>query len=427
MPMTTSAGSASSAIQPSNWLVKGMFGKMKTFTGNPNANPVVTNSPMTFICVMEVETSAFIGVRIRVPNLDTAAIAGVKVAVQVGSNFPGNTDAHYYLTPDLPDNTGWIPCTFNGAASGILEPRLAAEAHSLTAFDFTPLKSVARVGGRESTTRAVVAVKIEYPAGAVLTGPINDVWSWRVDVAGQKHRPLRCGKMAVAGITTPSSFTIGGVSDENVVVPVVEYLSVNAGYQEMHVGDSTTEGTNGEVRGFGACAIATLAASTPERPFEYFNCGMHGMAPPVYGPAALAHLDFVRPHVLFYQPYSINNTPTGGMSAAVEAEDWNWTMQVIRAARRAGIPRIHLLEGLPVDPGFRNTGAGDQKRRDLNTLLAKFSGGATVVQGYAAPMTGTVNASGQTTLPAGASADSAHPNATKYGEMADKVAPYVVI
>lgn len=397
----------------SNLLTKNMFGLQKTYTPG-------TASAWTFCNTMEMETD-FVGVQIGIHNIHTAAIPNVRVSVAVGDNFSNGTGANWLNDPTPTNGTGWHDCTFNGATTGTLAARVAANVSSITWFDFTGIQSILRAGGMNGTLRPILAVKIEFPSGAVLTVPYNDIYGWRTD--GLVHRPLRVSSQAVAGVTTPSAFTTTSSVDTNVVVPVVRYLTKKAGRQVMMAGDSTTEGTGGECRAMGATQIACLGLSTPNDPVEYFNCGMHGTSPNDFGVGALTHLPVVKPHVFFYQPYSINNTPAGGLTQGVLETDYTYLGRVIQAALAINT-KMYLFQGLPCNPAFRNTGAGDSKRRDLNTLLASMTQVKVVVD-YTLPMTGAVDANGQTNLPSGVSDDDAHPNTATYTLMAAKVSPYI--
>ena len=82
-----------------------------------------------------------------------------------------------------------------------------------------------------------------------------------------------------------------------------------------------------------------------------------------------------------------------------------------------------LLEPLPNNPAFRNTGAGDQKRRDLIADLATFD--VIVAQGYAAAFSGSQDANGQTLIATGLSSDNVHPNLAGYQALAQIIKPIV--
>lgn len=83
-----------------------------------------------------------------------------------------------------------------------------------------------------------------------------------------------------------------------------------------------------------------------------------------------------------------------------------------------------LLEPLPVNPAFRDTGAGDQKRRDLIDDLNTFD--IPVVTGYAEAFSGSQDTDGQTLIKSGLTTDNVHPNITGYTELSTLVAPYIL-
>src|SRR5699024_2841920 len=86
---------------------------------------------------------------------------------------------------------------------------------------------------------------------------------------------------------------------------------------------------------------------------------------------------------------------------------------------------IFLLEGTPCNKNFRDTGAGDQLRRDVNTWMMTFTG-ATTIPGYADAVTGVRDPDGQDLMKVGYTDDGVHPNATGYAAMADAIRPFLI-
>lgn len=400
-------GSSSNKIR-TNVLTKSVFGLYKTF---------VADTDLTIQTTLELE-SEFVGLRIAVPNLSDAAVNGVKVSISLGTD----QSAGNWLNDPIPKgSTGFLPLKQNGQVSATLAPRISETVPSLNFFDFVGLRSLPRDG---ETRRPILAVRIEFPNGSVVTAPMNDVYYWRVD---GDHRTMRCSKQAVLGCTNAPAFTTTAAVDENVCVPIVQYTTVKQGTQVMASGDSTVEGIGAQTRCFGAVPRASIMASTPDAPVEYFNAGMFGKGPVVYSVGAAYYAKIVKPSAIFYSPYSINNTPAGGLAAAPWAldEDYAGIATVMNGLNELPRPpQLIFLEGLPCDVEFRDTGAGDQMRVDLNVWLKNFNG-AKVVAGYADAFTGDTLPNGQRLIKAGLSDDHCHPNDSGYTILGNLIKPFI--
>src|SRR5690606_21289089 len=133
----------------------------------------------------------------------------------------------------------------------------------------------------------------------------------------------------------------------------------------MGIGDSTSEGIGPNTRCNGALQRLAYNMSTLDSPVEFYNAGMHGQGVSTYI-KQLQHIDMVKPTVLIYQPYTINDTPAGGMNQNSFDQHYRGMHLLAEAVRNClRPPHVVLLEGLPCNPAFRDTGAGDQHRRDL--------------------------------------------------------------
>lgn len=386
-----------------NVLTKRSFGMMKAIT--PAAGG------FTQIVQMELETD-FSMVRIGLPNLHSAAVAGVKVQVAVVNQW---ISGNWYLAPN-PSGGTWIDVTFNGAATGTLAARISAQNASITYTDLIPLKSIARVdsGG----VRPLLAVKIQYPDGAVVTGPANDFYQWRA-FTNTYGRLMRVSGQSVLGIDTPASYTTTATIDTNACVPVVEYHTHNAGRQVMLLGDSTVEGTGGTQRAWGAVQRVTTSLSTPDNPIEYYNLGMHGQGANTFMAAYDAFQPTVKATAIFAAPLSVNDIAVGGMN------------YLAYNAARAAIDKlvdskadVFILGALPCNPAFRDVGANDSKRIDFNWYLAQLRM-FTFVEGYVEEFSGVVDGDGQMQIKAGLTADNVHPNEAGYEVLKLVVKPYV--
>lgn len=389
-----------------NVLTCNRFGRWKTIT---------LTEATTFQIVTEVE-SHLDGIRVGIPNLSASPVVGVRAAVAFMLDFvSGSWYSHPY-----PDGANWQPCTWNGATSATLPALLHPEVPSVTYSDLMGHRSPARTSG---AVRPLVMVRLQYPAGSVVTVPYQEFYGWRTDGI---WRPMRVSKQAVLGVDVPANFTSTTTIDTGAPIPIIRYLSRTAGYQFMHCGDSTVEGLGRNTRGFGAVPMTAVALSSPSAPVEYYNCGLHAQGPVTYGRMIPSYIDSVRPTHLFYSPYSINDTPVGGMNSGTLQRLYHELARVMEAQRTTGRPcHLILLEGLPCNPSFRDTGAGDALRLAMNAELHGYTG-AVVPAGYAAAISGAVDPDGQTLIADGLTSDGVHPNEAGYGELASVLIPYLL-
>lgn len=389
-----------------NVLTKCLFGLYSTYVAPAEGH--------TVLAMFEIECEA-IAFKIMIPNISDAAVPGVRAAIAVGTGFDKPT---HWITPSTPPGgSGWLPLKASGQDSATLAPKFSDNVASWTEFDLAALRTLPEANGG----RPIVAVRIQYPAGAIVTYPANGIYGWRVDDG--VHRILRASKQDVLGIDNLAAYTTTASVDDQVAIPIVQYVTVKQGRQELVCGDSTTEGIGSTVRCYGAVQRAADLLSTSDTPVEYCNSGMYAQGPLVYSKALGYYAGKVQPTTVFYSPYSINNTPAGGMPPYAVDEDYFGLARVLTDLR--ALPRppdLYLLEGLPTNPAYRDTGAGDSARRDLNTFMTTV-GGAKVVPGYAAAFTGTRLANGQDLIKDGLTADDVHPNDAGYDLLAQKVMP----
>lgn len=363
--------------------------------------------------IMELETE-FYAVRIGIPNITAGEIAGVKVMVAVGNDFTG---AQWQTYPDLPGGTWTAPRTVT------LQPRIASNVASITYTDLIVLKSIPRVDGG---TRPIIGIRIEFPAGTTVTVPSQDFYGWRaLQEFSPFTRPMRVSSQAVLGVTTPASYTTTASVDTNCCVPTIEYYTVKPGKQMMFVGDSTVEGSGGNTRAWGAFQRAAASISTPENPIEYYNCGLHGIGSATYQLTIEAHAPDVLPTHLFYYPLTVNDIPViGGINDSTYTQVYQGIANALAKAKAQKIiPRIALFGCLPYNAAFKDSGANDSKRRDLNTWFTTF-GGVEFIDGYAEAIAGP-EVNGQTTIASGLTNDNVHPNDAGYETLMGVVAPFM--
>lgn len=374
------------ATTGTNVLTRGLFGRLRQQT---------LTAVTTFNLQIELE-GEFMSFRVGIPNVSATPVTGVKVCVGVSAAVPAAT----HLVAIAPEQGEWIDLTFNGAATVDLAARSAEEVWSVTWSDPVFLPSVVRTDA--TTGRPLVLVRMEYPANSVASMPYNNLYNWR----STGPRVCRCSNQEVQGVTNKPAFTQANVyssgGDEKAVVPLIQYITVARGHQVLIGGDSIPEGLGGSVRDMGAVQRAVLALSTSDRPIEYVNAGLHAQVPDVYSRLVVSLLAAVRPTILAYAPWSINDVPNGGMTAAGLRRLKGAFGRVMEGLRTAGLrPIVFLPEATPANSDKRPHGAGDQVRRDHNAFWLPRCTGAIVVKDTAAVVTGTRDASGQDQIKVG--------------------------
>lgn len=400
-------------------VVGAVLGRTSVFTKNL-AGRHKTYSPGTAYTVhILVELAAdYQSVQIGVPNIHTADVAGVKVAVAPTNAFP-TTLTSALITP----SGAWVDATFGGASSGTLTARIAAERARYTYTDSINVQPVPRSDGG---ARPLLMVRIEYPSSSVVSIPQNGKAgspSWFNGGASNGHR-LFSAIQAVLGVTTPAAFTSTASEDSNMVLPAIRYTTKVLGIQLLSAGDSTTEGVSAGTNLLNPVTKAALMKSSVDFPVEIFNAALHAQGPSVYRARLEDLLAEVRPTHVVYQPYSVNDVSVGGLTPAELSRVRFNTAEAIRAlAGYSPSTRVLLLEGLPCNSAFRDTGAGDAARRAFNSteLPTYVSARVDVAAGYANAFSGAEDVDGQTTIAAGLSGDNVHPN----GAGVDALYPYV--
>lgn len=386
-----------------NVLTKCLFGRYNTYS---------TSTNWTTNTVMELEAE-FTSLRIAIPNASASVIENVKVSVGVvAANVP-----QAWLVGIEPTG-GWIDATINGSTTFTLQPRIAAERVSLAISDELPVRSIPRTDGG---IRPLIIIRVEYPQGSLPSVPYLGTSNWR---QATSPRIMKTSVQNVLGVTDKASFTQTTNTEGGVAVPIVQYFTKKKGRQLLISADSTGEGVGSTPTGYGAAQIAAYTNSTPDNPIEYFNAGLHAQGPEVYSKRLLDVGDFVKPTIVFYSPYSINDVSVGGMTTDQLNRVYTNLVRMIAEMRKYPASSLILLEPLPTNPAFRDTGAGDQKRRDLIADLNTFD--IPVVEGYAAAFSGDQDADGQTLIKSGSTTDNVHPNITGYTELAILVAPYIL-
>ena len=318
---------------------------------------------------------------------------------------------------DINPTGGWVDATFNGASSLNAPARIAADRYSLPLTDWLNIRSIPRTDGG---IRPLIIMRIEYPNGSLPSVPYLGTSNWRQPTA---PRVMKTSVQTVLGVTNKAAYTQTANVEGSVAVPVVQYISKKKGRQGFIVGDSTKEGVGSNPNGYGAVQMASYELSTPDNPIEYFNAGLHAQGPAVYSKRLADMGSFVKPTFVTYSPYSVNDVAVGGLTSDQIGRIYTSLADFMNEMRNHPNATLILTEPLPNNPAFRNTGAGDQKRRDLIADLATFD--VIVAKGYAAAFSGPEDANGQTLIATGLSSDNVHPNLAGYQALAQIIKPIV--
>jgi len=385
-----------------NVLTKALFGRYNTYN---------TTTNWTTNTVMELEAE-FTSLRIAIPNASASTIENVKVSVGVvAANVP-----QAWLVGIEPTG-GWIDATINGNTAFTLQPRIAAERVSLAISDEIPARSIPRTDGG---VRPLIIIRVEYPLGSTPSVPYLGTSNWRQLTS---PRIMKTSVQNVLGVTDKASFTQTTNTEGGVAVPIVQYFTKKKGRQLLISADSTGEGVGSNPNGYGAVQMASYELSTPDNPIEYFNAGLHAQGPEVYSKRLADVGDFVKPTIVFYSPYSVNDVSVGGMTTDQLNRVYTNLARMVDEMRNYPTSSLILLEPLPNNPAFRDTGAGDQRRRDLIADLATFD--VIVAEGYAAALSGAQDTDGQTLIASGLTTDNVHPNLAGYQALAQIIKPIV--
>lgn len=388
-----------------NLLTKNLFGRLTAAS---------LAAPYTCQTVMELEAD-FLGFRVGIPNIHTAAVAGVRVCVALVNQ----AIAQAWLIDNAP-TTEWLDVTFSGATSATLPARLGVERPSFTWSDPIELPSIPRIDAGK--VRPLVMVRIEIPQGGYRSQPANGISSWRLDTS---PRYFKAATQDVLGVTNKSAYTNTLNTEVGVVVPAIQYMTEKRGKQLLISSDSTGEGVGGTPICYAAAQRVAYEASTPDFPVEYFNAAIHAQIPQLYHQRVADLVDVVLPTNVVYSPFSSNDAAAGtGIDENATRRLKTALGNVLAACRKANCrPEITLLEGLPNTTAYRNYGANDAKRVELNAWFNTLTGVRSAV-GYAASVSGAT-VDGQVQLASNFTADGVHPNAAGYAALADALRPYI--
>lgn len=367
--------------------------------------------------VMQMELEApFSAIRIWVPNADTAAVATqtkVAVAVQQAAGAFGAAANIDYSAGD-----GLVNATFdNGVASAstaggnAIAAGVAANRPTWKATDWIGIKSLARTDGGARPLLQVRVEQVWVSANWKLTCPYITAAGWQDGVTAG-GRLFRRFAQNVNGVSTPANFTSLTAENSKWCPVIVEYQLANGmGVQHMIVGDSISEGAGASDSWYGCHQRAVYELSTPSAPREIFNGALHSQIPSAYAAYLGDMISTVLPDVLHYQPYSVNSISTDITAGILQT----YRQQLGRAIGLAASyrPAVLTVAGTPCNPAFK-TYTNDARRIAYNADISAQSSvsGQWYYADIASPLSGAVDANGQTNMASGVSSDNVHPNDT---------------
>lgn len=388
-------------------LTKCLFGRLTADT---------VNAVTTYNIVMELET-AFSGLEIAWPNIDTAAQPGFKCCVTVLKALDPqdwrvniNADGFY-------EGVQW-----NGVSTAPGSPCIAGERWDVEFSDIVPITSIPRTD--TTVQRPLIRIMLQVPAGSKISRPVNPAYSW---ANANSPRSLRMSSQQIAGVDNPYIYNNAVAIPSGIPVPVVRYITYSGAKQVMMFGDSTSEGISSTPNSYGSIQKACYDLSTPEKPIEYFNAALHGQQPGLYSLRVNDLVDKVKPQLITYAPYSINGVSAGGMTGYQSGEVYkNLTRVIDTLWKSQSKPQLVILPGLPCNPNFRDTGAGDQQRRGLNEIqLPRYTAPTIYLPDYATVITGVRDADGQDLIKEGLTDDGVHLNIAGVTLQAETLKPTI--
>lgn len=383
----------------SRTLKKGPWGRTKT---------IADATDRTDVYQIELE-SDYVAVRLWLPNAHTAEVSGLR-ANAYPQSAAGSATGNLAAVLDAAGGTAQMASfTFAGSVTATLPARVAAERPSWTPSDWLYLKSAPRTDDGE---RPLLGLRIEKPAAlADATTTYTSVSGWDSPTVQNDQRILRKYRIAGLGVQNKSIFGStppSSTATSNFWPFVVEYaLAAASGEQWFGGGDSTVEGYGSTARLYPHWARACIRASTPEAPKDYVNFGLHAQMQSTYAPYFTENLEWVKPDVIVYSPYTINAITPGVTIGYADVRVMYGNLGRVLGE----IPKqacAIMLSGLPCNPGFKAY-YGDSERLSFNANLPNVPGTrvvsvdiSTVVSDGADPTTG------QTLFASGMSADNVH-------------------
>ena len=327
-------------------------------------------------------------VRILVPNMHTAAVAGVRVGLGLAANLgtwngtppagagsaaqtstaPARTEAVNSAGGDL------LPATWATATSGTLPAAYDAAnlIASYTPTDWMPIATVARTDG-SATPFPLLDVVIEYPAGSMATLAFDGSAFSQPSSFGNEllydGRVWRAWAQDVLGVTTPAAFTRRDISGYYIPI-IVQYRSRTTGaICEMTNGDSIYDGTGATLPLNSFARRAMAAESTAAAPIEYCNLSVPGATSAMLAARAQYLMPLIKPGIFHFEWGTVNSISGATMSARQTQHALGcFGVMMALADQYDAVALTNSF--LPVSAAAKALGATDSIRVAMNAAIA---------------------------------------------------------
>lgn len=134
----------------------------------------------------------------------------------------------------------------------------------------------------------------------------NNLQNWASWAAAAQGRPLAALYQTADKVTTPSAMT--ATQGQFLTPAAVQYMSANAGFTVMGVGDSLTQGFGSSTLFHGWGYLSTLALSKPTKPVSYVNQGRQGSVSADYWQNGYNSFKIAKPDIVTIATWTPNET-----------------------------------------------------------------------------------------------------------------------
>jgi hypothetical protein len=392
------------AVRYSNVLTKSWAGRLNTKASGAD-----------YTCqTRTVLETPFHQVRIGILNSVTSSIENVQAMIGTAVN-PGPADGSGSANNAV---SQWTNLTFAESATVTLAAGTSLNVPSITWSDWVNA-GVTRVRS-DGGTLPVLVVRVQIPAAAanIPCWHYTDTTGWQVDDAttAPVGRFWRMREQNVLAATSASATNFTTTTAATQIVPVViQYVPRNAqGITVMLLGDSTVEGTGGDLRNHGYDDVGRALVSTNDTPVELCNLAIAGAAFAATSfPDRTAWLDQITPEYLFCPVFSINNVSPPSMTST------DFDLMSLRRGpmeKDAGLygARFVYATGLPVNASAEAY-TNDQERVAFNNAcIVRNQNGGIVFDAAQSVSAKTTLDSGQVEYAPGMTSDAVHPSTRGY-------------
>ena len=327
-------------------------------------------------------------VRILVPNMHTAAVAGVRVGLGLSAVLGGwsgtppagaGSAAQTIMAPartEAVNSAGGdlLPATWAAATSGTLLAAYDAAnlIASYTPTDWMPIATVARTDG-SATPFPLLDVVIEYPAGSTATLAFDGSTFSQPSSFGNEAlydgRVWRAWAQDVMGVTTPGAFTRRDISGYYIPI-IVQYRARTTGAVcEFTLGDSIYDGTGASLPLNSFARRAMAAESTAAAPIEYCNLSVPGATSAMLAARAQYLMPLIKPGIFHFEWGTVNSISGATMSARQTQHAMGCFGVMMSLADQYDAVAL-TGSFLPVSAAAKALGATDSIRVAMNATIA---------------------------------------------------------